>query len=437
MSCCKFLCALAIVASSATASAVELPATASSAAPAMAILKNNCLSCHNPEKKKGKLLLTSRDLALKGNEDGPVIILGNGAQSKLIAALSADADPHMPPKKQLDAAEIAALRDWIDGGAPWDDAALASSAPTTRPVELHAMPSSYRPVLAIALSPDEKQLAIGRRDRVYLRDLKQPARPIVRELEGPADAVRALAWNADGSRLAAGGYRRVRVWQMQSNEEPIDLDGLEGRITALCFVPQSDMLLAADGIPGGGGRIVVYQLPDPQPRNIIAAHADSIFALKCTRDGKHLASGGADKLVKLWDLPTFKPAGALEGHTSHVLSLAFNSDDSLLASGGADKDIKIWDIKTHEQKQSIGPHPFRVDAIAWPNGRSIVAAGDDGGLRRDNDNANAPGAALPGADDVLYCLAVTADGANVFGGCHDGAVYVWVGGKIQTRLLFP
>src|SRR5205823_9358054 len=137
---------------------------------------------------------------------------------------------------------------------------------------------------------------------------------------------------------------------------------------------------------------------------------------------------------KLWDLPTFKPAGVLEGHTSHVLSLAFNSDDTLLASGGADKDIKIWDIKTHEQKQSIGPHPFRVDAIAWPNGRSIFALRDDGGLRRDNDNANAPGAALPAADDILYCLAVSADGASIFGGCHDGAVYVWSGGKLQTKL---
>ena len=43
---------------------------------AMTLIRQNCLACHNPEKRKGKLVLTSRDLALKGGENGPALVPG-------------------------------------------------------------------------------------------------------------------------------------------------------------------------------------------------------------------------------------------------------------------------------------------------------------------------------------------------------------------------
>src|SRR6185436_13514183 len=41
--------------------------------PAMRIIRANCLSCHNDEKKKGGLRLTTRENDLKGSENGPVL----------------------------------------------------------------------------------------------------------------------------------------------------------------------------------------------------------------------------------------------------------------------------------------------------------------------------------------------------------------------------
>src|SRR2546430_17195226 len=80
---------------------------------AMEILKTECFACHNEEKKKGGLVLTSRELLLKGNKDGTVVTSGRPDESRLIKALSPDADPHMPPKKQLQDAQIKVIRDWI------------------------------------------------------------------------------------------------------------------------------------------------------------------------------------------------------------------------------------------------------------------------------------------------------------------------------------
>ena len=86
----------------------------------MTLLRENCLACHNPEKKKGKLDLTTHDAALHGGEDGPAFIAGKSGESRMISrALASDADPHMPPKGQLTKDEIASLALWIDAGAAW------------------------------------------------------------------------------------------------------------------------------------------------------------------------------------------------------------------------------------------------------------------------------------------------------------------------------
>ena len=125
-----------------------------------ALLDQHCVKCHGPLKRKSKLELDTVEAVLKGNEDGAVVVPGKPDESRLIAAFVADADPHMPPKKQLTDAQIKSVRDWIKSGLMWDEAALAEED-TVEPVQLAALPSAYQPVFALALSPDGKKLAAG------------------------------------------------------------------------------------------------------------------------------------------------------------------------------------------------------------------------------------------------------------------------------------
>ena len=203
----------------ARARAVEPVAAETAAGPAMRILKENCTACHNPEKRKGKLVLMTREGALAGGENGPALEVGKAKASRMIEALSAEADPHMPPKGQLTDGEIKALAAWIDAGAPWDARALAaatSQPASTRPIVLRPLPASYRPVLCMALSSDQKRLAVGRGDRILVYDLTVPGRPIVGEMATPNDVLQSLAWSGDGRRLASGGFRRIALWDGQS-----------------------------------------------------------------------------------------------------------------------------------------------------------------------------------------------------------------------------
>ena len=63
-------------------------------------------------------------------------------------------------------------------------------------------------------------------------------------------------------------------------------------------------------------------------------------------DGKTLASGSADKTIKLWDVATGKERATLKGHTDWVNSVAFSPDGKTLASGSGDKTVKLWEVAT-------------------------------------------------------------------------------------------
>ena len=87
-----------------------------------AVFEGKCLECHNPEKTKGKLLMTTREGFLKGGESAAALIGVAADQSELVKRLllPADHDDLMPPKGgPLPAAEIDLLRRWVAEGAVW------------------------------------------------------------------------------------------------------------------------------------------------------------------------------------------------------------------------------------------------------------------------------------------------------------------------------
>src|SRR5262245_59343913 len=78
-----------------------------------AILDRNCVKCHGPLEQKAGLRLDSTVSVWKGSEDGPVVVAGDPEVSKLVQVLAADAEPHMPPKKQLAESDVTVVRNWV------------------------------------------------------------------------------------------------------------------------------------------------------------------------------------------------------------------------------------------------------------------------------------------------------------------------------------
>ncbi len=336
-------------------------------AQAMGILKTQCLGCHNAEKKKGGLSLETRDLALKGGDNGEALKSGDAAHSALISALNDPGDAHMPPKKQMSEKQINVLKAWVDAGAAWDDAALKKFGELTPAEKLTPLPAGHAPATALALSPDGRWLASGAGNSVIVRDAKAKDLPVIARLEGHKDVVQSLAWNSDATRLAAGGYRCVLVWNSADWSRPAFTLAapLEGRISALTFLPDKTTLILGDGPTGVKGTLHRWKLGEPKPSQTIAAHADNILSLALSKDGRQIATGGADNLTKVWDTATLKEIAKIEGHVSHVTALAFNHDGKWLATGSADKELKVWDIASKEMLMLLGDKSAPVNALMW------------------------------------------------------------------------
>jgi mono/diheme cytochrome c family protein len=84
------------------------------------IFTARCISCHGPNKHKGKLRLDSYGALMRGGKDGPVIQIGNTQGSDLFRRirLPASHDDFMPKGKQpLSADQVKAIELWIAAGA--------------------------------------------------------------------------------------------------------------------------------------------------------------------------------------------------------------------------------------------------------------------------------------------------------------------------------
>ncbi len=419
-------------------------------AQAMGLLKTQCLGCHNAEKKKGGLSLETRDLALKGGENGTALKAGDAAHSALITALSDAGDAHMPPKKQMPEKQINLLKAWVNAGAAWDDAALKKFGELTPADKLVALPASHAPATTLALSANGKWLAAGVGNRVVVRDVSAKDAPVVATLEGHKDVIQSLTWNSDGTRLAAGGYRSVLVWNPADWSKPAYTLAapLEGRVTGMMFLLDNTTLIVADGATSVKGVLHRWKLGEAKPAQSIEAHADNVLSLAISKDGKQIATGGADNLAKVWDAATFKEIAKIEGHVGHITALGFNTDGKWLATGSADKDLKVWDIASREMLMLLGDKSAGVNALLWsPDSTSLTYLCDNGSVRRVTELKSHDGVRLAfnsGTEKKLTSLegvpnaaVMSADGKIIFAASDTGDVFRLDEKQAITKLTPP
>src|SRR5260370_36037715 len=102
-------------------------------------------------------------------------------------------------------------------------------------------------------------------------------------------------------------------------------------------------------------------------------HSAWISSLAYSPDGKQLASGSADKTVKIWTIPSGEELATLRGHTDYVSSVAISPDGKLLATGSFDKTAKLWQLATNEGKATLrGQRGVITSGTFSPEGTTLA-----------------------------------------------------------------
>src|SRR5262249_25736645 len=130
-----------------------------------------------------------------------------------------------------------------------------------------------------------------------------------------------------------------------------------------------------------------------------------VTSLAFSPDGKRLAAGSADRLVRTWDAGTGEELLALKGHANGVTGVAFSPDGKHLAPAGGPSP-------PYREKPPAKPGEVGVWTMATP--RETLS--------------------LPMQLGTAFCVAVDADGRRLVAGGSDGVVRVFDAGTGQEKL---
>jgi WD40 repeat protein len=179
-----------------------------------------------------------------------------------------------------------------------------------------------------------------------------------------------------------------------------------------------------------------------------------LHSIAFSPEGKTLATGTSDGLVRLWDAASGEELRSLRGHQGNVGSVAFTPDGKTLASGSWDQTVRIWSPVTGEPGVVLeGQQP---QPVSTSSGMLVVAFAPDGKTLASTDNGinfelmrtkgcvvhlwdAATGkkrGSLQGHTGSIYCLAWSPDGRRLATGSCDRTVRTWEAatGKEVLRL---
>lgn len=413
------------------------------------IFLKRCTTCHSGSVKEGRFDLGSYEGLVKGGKRGTAIVPGKSESSLLYKLVTRQQRPHMPPKGEpaITPEEIAIVKLWIDQGAK------APTGVRERPkIVVGLPPANVHPVRAVAVSPDKSAVAAGRGNQIHIYDagsgthIRTLINPSLKTADGKQvkaahlSIVDSLAWSPNGKYLVSGSFQEVAVWDPLTGQLRHKIGGFAHNVVALTFSLDSKLLGAAGGEPTVEGEVKVFETGTwKQIMEVKNGHSDTVYGLAFSPDHTKVATGSADKFVKVWEVPSGKFIKSFEGHTHHVLDVGWMADGKLLASAGGDNTVKIWDYEKGEQTRTINAHGKQVTRLVFVGKKSeFLTAGGDNQVKAFNASNGGNIRNFTGSTDYVYAVGASPDGGLVAAGGEEGIVRVYNGSNGQlVRSLLP
>lgn len=266
-------------------------------------------------------------------------------------------------------------------------------------VVLHTLRGHDRIVRATTFTPDGRQLLTGAEDGT-IRAWDPATGKEVAMLRGHRDAVSVLAVSPDGKALASGGVDSAAVlWDLPAGRERRRL-AHDRDVHAVAW--------SADGLrlaTGSGTTSTIWDVANGRALRRVSKPVHVVTSVSWSRDGRALAtrSGGA---VTVWDVSTGKESRRFADDDPHFF--VFSPDWRRVVTGGP--AVSVWDVASGARLHTLAGYAERAGPVAFaPDGRWLVTRSDNAARIWEFAQGRTPRAV--GSDpEGLARLAISADG---------------------------
>jgi WD40 repeat protein/tRNA A-37 threonylcarbamoyl transferase component Bud32 len=291
-------------------------------------------------------------------------------------------------------------------------------------------------------------------------------------------AVPVVAINADGSLLASVSGDQIAIWDLGDGKRKTVLHGHRGSVLGLAFAPARPLLASCSY----DSTVRLWNIDTGRELLCLRGHrAGYAYGVNCIAfddEGKLLATGGADGLVKIWDPRADEaivdnvaqpprnrseqlmanswgaspdPRQDLEwlfGHMAYVMDLDFTPDGKFIVTASSDRTVKVFDAATRKVVRNFTAHNQPVAAVrVSPDGKTVASGSggfaqtepgkillwslDDGEVLKSLEAHAAPIAKLRFSPDGTRLVSVSGSQAA----SHTGELMIWdlEAGKLLHR----